>query len=159
MALSFLCLGYLSFFDSGVEGLDLVKEASVLETDTESKKAIKVDVKNLKNYWISSEALIAHGKIVYGNNCAVCHGAGGRGDGPASQGLKVRDLIKGDWRLGGSSIALFQSVTKGIPKTSMAAFQHLSLVDRWALVHFIRSITKNKVKDTAQLETFGPQSK
>ena len=144
-----------------MEGLDVVKESSLQGPQgTKTQSLAQVDVKNIKDYWMSSDALIAHGKVVFSNNCAVCHGPGGKGDGPAAQGLNVRSLVEGKWKQGGSSINLFKTLQKGIPGTSMAAFGHLPVVDRWALVHFIRSITKNKVKDDlASLKTFGAQSK
>ena len=37
----------------------------------------------------------------------------------------------------------------------MAAFAHIPKNDRWAMVHFIRSISKNKVNDEdAEVEEF-----
>ena len=161
MFFSVVCIFYFSFLDSGVQGLNQVKqEGSLSPQDEVSQKVAQVDVKNIKNYWISSDSLIAHGKVVYGNNCAVCHGPGGKGDGPASQGLNVRSLIEGKWKQGGSSIELFETLAKGVAGTSMVSFKHLPVLDRWALVHFIRSITKNKIKDdTKALNNFGSQSK
>lgn len=35
----------------------------------------------------------------------------------------------------------------GIPNGSMASFKHLKVADRWAIIHFIESITENKSKD------------
>ena len=69
-----------------------------------------------------------------------------------------RNLVEGKWTKGGSSAELFHTVQNGIPGTSMAAFGHLPLVDKWALVQFIRSITENKVEDNpAELEQFAKQ--
>ena len=42
----------------------------------------------------------------------------------------------------------------------MVGFPHLTKEDRWAMVHFIRSLTKNKVKDNiTQLKKFGATAK
>ena len=35
-------------------------------------------------------ASIEHGARLYAGNCALCHGAGGKGDGPAAAALTVR---------------------------------------------------------------------
>jgi hypothetical protein len=47
-----------------------------------------------------------------------------------------------------------------LPGTSMAAFGHIPVKDRWALVQFVRSITQNKEKDDpAKLDAFAKTAK
>jgi len=121
-----------------------------------------VDISKVEKPWVENEGVAAHGAKVYANNCAVCHGAGGAGDGVAGAALnpRPRDLIAGQWTKGGDSIGLFKSITDGIPGTSMAAFAHIPVADRWAMVQFIHSITKNKVQDDpAKLEAFAKSAK
>lgn len=116
-----------------------------------------VDVAGIKEPWLTSEDMVAHGKKVYATNCAMCHGAGGKGDGAAAATLvpKPRDLVAGQWKRGGSTLELFETVTKGF--STMPAWGQLSTVDRLAIVHFIRSITENKVADDdAKLKQMGP---
>lgn len=109
--------------------------------------------------WVSTSAWIAQGQQVYKANCAVCHGDGGKGDGPGSGGL-ARNLVEGQWKVGGDSVTLFKTVAGGISGTTMVGFSHIPVNDRWALVHFIRSITSNKVADDAKtLETFAASAK
>ncbi|MCB0386285.1 MAG: cytochrome c, partial [Bdellovibrionales bacterium] len=90
--------------------------------------------------------------------CAVCHGKEGKGNGPASSGLvpPPRNLVEGKWKQGGSSKDLFVTMEMGVPGTSMIGFAHLPKIQRWALVHYLRSITMNKVEDDLdELERFG----
>lgn len=124
--------------------------------------AKKVDVSKIDKPWEPNEDMVAHGASAFANTCAVCHGPKGLGDGPAGMSLnpKPRNLVEGKWKQGGDSIALFNTVTKGIPGTSMAAFGHLPVKDRWAIVQFIHSITNDKAKDDpAKLAAFAKDAK
>ena len=143
---------WVSFLHPGVD-LGEVK-ASTEAKGVEAKSAIaaeKVDVSAISKPWEYSDELSAHGKQVYKNNCAVCHGSDGLGDGPAGKALvpPPRNFKEGKWTVGGDRVSLFTTISKGIEGTSMAAFGHLPKIDRWAVVHFIRSITQNKVSDNA----------
>ena len=110
--------------------------------------------KELGVLWKSSEILVGKGAKVYKMHCALCHGAEGLGDGTPST-PPPRNLVEGKWKQGGKSKDLFLTIQKGITGTTMASFQHLPIEDRWALVHYIRSITKNKVlDDEKELEEF-----
>jgi mono/diheme cytochrome c family protein len=122
----------------------------------------QVDVSKIEKPWEPNEDMVAHGKAVFQQNCAICHGSEGHGDGPAGKSLvpPPRNLVKGEWKRGGTSIALFTTVTKGLEGTSMASFAHLPVQDRWSLVQFIRSITNNKGEDKpAELEKFAQGQK
>lgn len=142
---------YVSFLSGGVDLKEVAEEADATQTLAGGEAAApkKVDVSGIKEPWIESEDLIAHGNQLYQTNCALCHGADGLGKGPAGGGLNPppRNLVEGDWKIGGSRLALFKVLQEGIPGTSMQAYKHMPVVDRWALVHYVRSITENKVAD------------
>lgn len=144
-------------------GINLNEVSEVQGADVTVADAAKaVDVSKIEKPWLESEDMAAHGKQVFANNCAVCHGATGAGDGAAGAALNPppRNLIEGKWTKGGDSISHFKTLQNGIPGTSMASFAHLPVNDRWALVQFIHSITKNKVKDDpAKLEAFAKTAK
>lgn len=121
-----------------------------------------VDISKVEKPWVENEDMVAHGAKVFANNCAVCHGPKGLGDGPAGMSLnpKPRNFVEGHWKAKGDSEGLFHTVTAGLPGTSMAAFGHLPVADRWAVVQFIHSITKNRIKDDpAKLEAFAKTAK
>ncbi|HEX4924721.1 MAG TPA: cytochrome c [Bdellovibrionales bacterium] len=107
--------------------------------------------------WVSSPDRIAKGEALFQTNCAVCHGPKGGGDGVTAKSLNPppRNMVEGKWKFGGSPFQLFDLITKGSPGTSMAAFGHLPEDDRWALVHFVQSVTKNLVPATdKEIETY-----
>lgn len=149
MIASFAILIYVSFFN----GIDL-KEVKEQAPGTEMAPqaggpAKKFDAASVKEPWVSSEEIVAHGKELYTANCVVCHGAGGLGDGPAGASLnpKPRNLVEGKWKKGGGRLGLMDVMNNGLPGTPMQAYKHLPLVDRWALVHYVRSISQNPGKD------------
>lgn len=112
--------------------------------------------------WVADDQIIAYGKKVFQTNCALCHGAEGKGDGAAGAGLnpKPRNLVEGKWTKGAGLIAHFNVVTNGIAGSSMASFAHFKVGDRWALSHFIQSITQNKgTDDPAQIAEFAKTAK
>ncbi|MES2963410.1 MAG: cytochrome c, partial [Bdellovibrionota bacterium] len=58
-----------------------------------------------------------------------------------------RNLVEGKWKKGGGRLGLLDVVNNGIAGTPMQAYKHLPLIDRWALVHYVRSISENPGKD------------
>ena len=116
-------------------------------------------VEAIKKPWIVSKELLSHGEKIYKVQCALCHGAKGLGDGSPGLVPPPRNLVEGKWKQGGSLKNLFITLQKGVAGSSMVPFQHLPQTDRWALVHYIHSITKNKVADDIkELEEFAKQA-
>ena len=142
----------------GVSSVDLgeidpLSDKKAIANDEESSSSSELAEK----LWLSHPNLITKGSKIYQTYCTACHGPKGLGDGPAGQALTPppRNLVEGQWKQGGSSIQLYKTLTQGIAGTAMVSFVYLPKADRWALVHYIRSITKNEVKDDLQkLEDF-----
>lgn len=107
------------------------------------------DANKVAEPWVSSDQLLLYGGKLYAQNCAMCHGEKGLGDGAAGAALNPapRNLVKGPWKKGAGLIAHYNTLTEGVPGTSMSSYKHLKPVDRWALVHFIESITEVKGND------------
>ena len=158
MAFSLLFFVYIGFVHEGVDLKEIPDEVLQNLDDTSDKAVLPlVDIGDVENPWVESADMIAHGEKVYQQSCALCHGKGGLGDGVAGQSLpeKPRNFVEGNWESQGTLEALYEVVRKGQGKY-MAPFAHLPKNDRWAVVHYIRSITKNKVvDDPTQLEAFG----
>lgn len=158
MFVTFAAFFYVSFFSGGI---DLKEVKPIDEKAVEQKVAeVKVDVSGIKEPWLPNEDMVKHGAAVFKTNCAMCHGAEGKGDGIAGKALKPppRNLVEGKWTRGGGELAMFATLQNGIPGTSMQGYKDaLPAKDRWALVQFIHSITENKVNDSeADLKAKAP---
>lgn len=72
---------------------------------------------------------------LYATHCAACHGAQGRGDGPAGKRLEPAPSNFHDReRMAQRSVyGLYNTITLGVAGTGMSAFGQLSEGDRWAL--------------------------
>jgi mono/diheme cytochrome c family protein len=96
--------------------------------------------------------LVAQGKRVYEQNCAVCHGDKGDGKGAAAAFLlpQPRDFTAANFRLRTTPMTslptdedLFRSISLGMPGTPMPPWRHvLNDSDRWALVEFVKTFSK-----------------
>ncbi|MEP7187441.1 MAG: FTR1 family protein [Rhodanobacter sp.] len=86
---------------------------------------------------------LARGAALYQQTCATCHGAGGRGDGPAGRQLDpppidFTDQTRADQR---SALSLYEVINQGVKGTAMTSYAtQLSTQDRWALAYYVGSL-------------------
>lgn len=130
-------------------GVDLGENVVDPNAPVAEAAAPTFDITQVKEPWVSSPELIAYGQKIFSTNCAMCHGNEGKGDGPAGKGLTPppRNLVEGKWTQGQGIIAHYKVLQNGIKNTSMASYAHFKPADRWAVLHYIESITTNKSKD------------
>ena len=81
---------------------------------------------------------LARGAALYAQQCAACHGATGRGDGPAAAGMDPPPIAftDADRAKHRSPLSLYQVISQGLPGTAMMSYAHLSNDDRWALAYY-----------------------
>src|SRR5699024_1815364 len=94
-------------------------------------------------------------KALYAQNCALCHGQNGKGDGPAGRSLdpipsNFHDI---DLMLNVSPYQAYSSIRLGVPGTAMVSFSgQFSDEEMWDLAFYIKSLRFRKtVNDTTQL--------
>ena len=91
--------------------------------------------------WVVTPELLAHGKEQFQAQCIACHGAAGQGNGPAAAGLnpKPRNFTSADnWKQGRKPSQIFYTLSHGLG--GMPSFASSPSDDRWALVHYVRSL-------------------
>lgn len=112
-------------------------------TDYPSAKGYTIEPLDPKAVLSPSPELVSAGKVLFGQNCAACHGPAGQGDGPAAKGLNPppRNFSQGaGWKNGSQIAGIWTTLQEGIKGSSMVAYEFLSKRDRMALVHYVRSL-------------------
>jgi mono/diheme cytochrome c family protein len=93
---------------------------------------------------------IPAGERVFRDNCAVCHGASGDGQGMAAHHFKTppRDLTKGRFKFRStasgqipSDADLLRTIVRGVPSTGMVPQDHLSDDEVRAVIAFVKSLS------------------
>ncbi len=109
---------------------------------------------NLRALLKDNPKLYAEGQQVYAVNCAVCHGTDGYGNGPRAAGLNPppRNYHTGTFLYGTSKLALYHTISNGIPGSAMPSFAMMPPEQRMAVIQYIRHWIPNPEHDTpAQL--------
>jgi mono/diheme cytochrome c family protein len=84
---------------------------------------------------------VARGAALYAQNCALCHGVTGRGDGAAAAGLPVRPAdLTAPHLFAHAEGDLFWWVSHGTDNRAMPAFDGvMSAKERWDVINFIHA--------------------
>lgn len=83
---------------------------------------------------------LAMGQKLFVNNCVICHGPSGRGDGPGAAALekKPADLVE-RIKTGETDGELFWKISEG--RSPMLSWKgSMSETQRWTLVNYIKSL-------------------
>lgn len=109
------------------------------------------------------EKLAKAGAGIYQQQCAVCHGAKGLGDGPGAPLLNwpPRNFTTGHFKFKTSAQGempfdddLYRTITAGIPASGMPSFADLTPFERWALVAYVKSISAIQLPDGSPFNFF-----
>jgi len=88
---------------------------------------------------------LADATRLYNANCASCHGADGRGDGPAAKGLDPApaNFHDADRMRVRSLYGLYNTVTLGVGGTAMRGYKELSDDERWMLTFHLATLRQS----------------
>jgi mono/diheme cytochrome c family protein len=113
---------------------------------------------------------LERGLALFQQQCSVCHGPFGRGNGPATRewyaGNYPRNFWYGQYKNRSTKYAtlptdsdIFRSITRGLYGSAMPAFRHLTEEDRWALVQLLKALANfyDEYQETV-VNLFDPQS-
>ncbi|MBI4011033.1 MAG: CopD family protein [Candidatus Rokubacteria bacterium] len=101
-------------------------------------------------------ASIAEGLALYRAHCAPCHGAGGRGDGPAGAGLRPRPADLTAQHTADHTVGdIFWWLTHGIPGAAMHGLaDRLDADARWDVINLLRTLAAAE-----QARALGPDAR
>lgn len=94
----------------------------------------------------STPESIAKGKELFAGagNCVSCHGADGKGDGPAGAALDPapRNLhAKAEFKYGTGDLGIYRTVFYGVDGTGMAPLEGVLTPDQiWNVVHYVHTL-------------------
>lgn len=103
------------------------------------------------------------GRRIYDQHCATCHGVNGDGNGPATVWLfpKPRNFNAGLFKIQSTPAGalptdedLFQTITRGMPGSSMPAFSYLPEAERRAAVQYVKHLTADVGTDGRRVNKF-----
>lgn len=106
--------------------------------------AVPEEAMAVRNPVAATQDSIAAGAAIFAQNCAVCHGPDGEGDGPGAAGLEIKPAnLNEDHVQDLTDGGLFYIITHGRAGTAMPAWEStLSEEQRWQVVNFIRTFGK-----------------
>ena len=119
---------------------------TILSAQTTSAWNAPPDAALIKNPLTDIKAGANEGKKLYTSNCVACHGAKGKGDGPAAASLKPKpadhtsDAVQNE-----TDGSLYWKISEG--HTPMPQYKSaLTEEQRWELVSYIRTLAKSTTK-------------
>ncbi|MDZ7855893.1 FTR1 family protein [Sphaerotilus sp.] len=117
----------LALVEAKAAGTEVSSAAAALRWDTIRAYGITVAPKRAPG--------MATAAKLYEAQCAACHGATGRGDGPAAKGMDPApaNFHDAERMRSRSAYGLYNTLTLGVAGTPMPAFKALSDDERWAL--------------------------
>jgi mono/diheme cytochrome c family protein len=105
------------------------------------------DAKKVKNPFPPTPETLADAEQLFTDNCVLCHGEKGMGDGPGAKTIKIKPANFTDEKLMAAETdgSLFWKMSNG--RGPMPSWKDtLTDKERWELVGFIRKLTKDAAK-------------
>jgi len=119
-----------------VDGGEIVRQP----VNDEESDAMKDAAASIPNPVPATEESLRRGKAFYETNCFVCHGSGGRGDGPVGQKFldKAPVDLNEPYTQDQADGELFFTLTRG--RAKMPFYRDaLSPSERWDVINYVRN--------------------
>ena len=129
------------------------EDSSSLSQDLPLQSPRVLPATNVLKYGITSPELVQRGKDLYTQNCSSCHGDNGDGNGPTAASLasKPRNFHSlAGWKNGSKVSQIYTTLESGLQGTAMSSFNYMTPADRFAVIHFIRSLAPNQPSDSRE---------
>lgn len=93
---------------------------------------------------LADPAARARGAVLFAENCSLCHGARGRGDGVRQAGFAhpPANLADPGWQRRATPRRVFAVIREGVPGSGMPAWAGLDADQTWDLVAYVLSLGK-----------------
>lgn len=85
---------------------------------------------------------------LYAQNCVVCHGVQGKGDGTAAKGMDPApsNFHDAERMANRSAYGLYNTISLGVGGTAMTPFKQLSDDDRWVLAYYVANLGETSAR-------------
>jgi cbb3-type cytochrome c oxidase subunit III len=117
--------------------------AALLQAPAAPRKGGNPEAAKIKNPVTASPESASAGKRVYTRMCSRCHGAEGKGDGPAAT-APVPDLTDAHWDYGSSDGEIFSVIHDGVSADMDGYAARLSDTEIWNVVNYVRSVAAKR---------------
>jgi mono/diheme cytochrome c family protein len=93
---------------------------------------------------LASAEARAHGRALYLEHCALCHGVNADGKGVRREGFssQPRDFTDPNWRKTTSPRRVFYAVREGVAGTAMPSWKALDEKDCWDVTAYVLSVSE-----------------
>ena len=89
----------------------------------------------------TDQTSIQRGAELYSINCALCHGTGGKGDGPVVSHLKNKPFDLTSFPIHSfTDGGIFFTISTGVPEKMPALNENLTVRERWDIVNYVRTL-------------------
>lgn len=89
----------------------------------------------------TDQTSIQRGAELYSINCALCHGTGGKGDGPIASHLKNKPFDLTSFPIHSfTDGGIFFTISTGVPEKMPALNENLNVRERWDVVNYVRTL-------------------